>query len=204
MVAWSAMAQLAFAGGVSSLLPMPLFAGTLGAVFQDARTLSTKSASAYQDLTEPPGLTRQFIIATTGISSSSSSKADSPVDLKGIDMYADMYLYAQAACYLVVLQAGLLLAASMSVVALVDVLLVRVHYWLLQAVFDIPAAFEVSSPLHLMKRALPSAGQVWQQMLPALKQWWSNLDLQLDDFVYVACSFSACSHTYLKPHPLFN
>jgi hypothetical protein len=191
VLAWAAMAQLAFAGDVSSMLPMPLFGGTLGAILNDVRTVSTISNTLFHDSIKPPGLARQ---ASTGISSSISSMANTLVD---INIYADMYLYVQAACSLIALQAGLLLAASMSIVALADVLLMRVHFWLLQVVLDIRAATEMFfSPLSLMKRALPTAGQVWRQMLPSSKQWWSSMDLQQDDFVYVACSFW-CSCTYL-------
>jgi hypothetical protein len=186
VVAWAAMAQLASAGDVFSMLPMPLFAGTLGAVFSDIRKLSTSSTSSYHDAVGPPGPAGQSSIASTGFSSSSSSSslANMLVDKGDLKIYADMYLYIQAAYYMVVLQAALLLAASMSVVAYIDALLLRAHCWLLESTSVLSAASKSRmSILSVMTRLLPSAGQVWQQILPSFKTWMSNMDLQQDDIV---------------------
>jgi hypothetical protein len=129
-----AMVQLASAGVMSSLLPMPLFAGTLGAVFTDTHHLGISRNTASSGVFDYQGVTGlpRTLASSTGSSSSSITAhlLNDPPAITGI--YADLYLYVQSACCLVMLQSGLLLASSMAVIAFVEVFLVRAYMWWLE------------------------------------------------------------------------
>jgi hypothetical protein len=171
---------------------MPLFAGTLGAVFNETHQPVTSRASAQFGVHDLQGLAGlPSSIASSSIVSSNSSIAVIRLTDPAITaIYADLFLYVQAACYLILLQAARVLAVSMAVVANVETLWLCVHSWYLNMMTHTMASLsqEDFGPMVMALKLIPSPGQVWRQMLPSFKQWRASMDVQQGDVQYVVAS----------------
>jgi hypothetical protein len=162
--------QLAMAVGTSHFVPLPVFTHTLTALLGEAHRRETHTSDALTCLEAGDS------VAGLGSSTASNSiNANMLAEPLETPVYADVYLYVQALCYLVIVQATVLLAASISVVTYLDSLLLRFPKWIwsdnpYSAVWDV---------------FLPGHGMPLHVMLQKYKQWWVSMDIQWQDVDYV-------------------
>jgi hypothetical protein len=184
---FASMVQLAMAVGTSHHLPpLPLVAQTTQTMLSQAHS----PVSTPLDVSTLLDSARSWIglgssMANDG-SSSSSSKSNLLAQPVSTHIYADFFLYVQAACYITILQASLLLAASISVVTYVDVLLLRtLDWWRLE--------MQTDDKFLGFGRLLTSLLKEW---LPRPRHWWASIDVQQHDFLDVpAALFLFWSYT---------
>jgi uncharacterized membrane protein YgcG len=191
LMAWMAMVHLAFAGGMSHLLPTALFASTLEAVTGNSGPIPASLAPELYASGDPQGLAQLPINA----SSSSSIRRNHPGVSGPFDSFADLYTTVQIECYMLVLGSAVLLAASMFIVVYVEVMLVRVHSWLLQVVDTMPILVPTKGlpDMSLVSTLVPSARQGWRQLLPTSKHLWLSMDVDKWDIIYTVSSFMSCN-----------
>jgi hypothetical protein len=190
-MAWVAMVTLAFTAGMSDLRHTPLSASTLRAITRDTGPLLAGLALYSCASGESQGLAPH-----ASASSSSSIMRNNMVISGPIKSFADICIKLHAAYQLLLLQAGLLLAASMFIIVYVDGMLQCVHSWLLHVIDTMPDLEIVSAEgfpdVSLMSALLPKAGKVWRQLLPTSTHLLSSIDVQLGDIRYIVCSFLCC------------
>jgi hypothetical protein len=166
----SAVMQLAMAVGTSHFVPLPVFTHTLKALLGEVHRPGTRTSKALTCLEAGDSF------AGLGSSTASHSiNAKMLAEAVETSVYADVYLYLQALCYLVIVQATVLLAASTSVVTYLDSLLLRFAKWIWS---DNPYSA-------LWDVFLPGHGMPLHDMLQKYEQWWVSMDIQWQDVDYV-------------------
>jgi hypothetical protein len=178
------MAQLAMALGTSHLVPLPVFAHSLNAMLVEVHRPGTSTSDA------PTFLEAGHIWTRLSSSTARNSiKANTPAEPVETSVYADAYLYVQSLCYLVIVQATVLLAASISVVTYLDgVLLGFVQWRRVVSAKDLPDDFSLRGEA-VWNDLLLVYGR-FHEVFPRYKQWWLSIDIQQQDVMRVCCDLA--------------